>query len=584
MNAREKWLTAGLVLLGLLFGWASMWQQARHQDAREAVRRYVELNEREEKEDAAHLALIRQARPEIRRSLSRGEFEAALKRLKSLEAEDEEAGDQPSDGKTLTIDVLWPPKSDGRKRLEAVLQELVKKQGQGYDMVPAQQQLAMVAEAARSGKRTEALDAFNRAADFAQNAQLRPGFKAPVTQVAAVPGGMTAEELRKIEQQIRGVQAFRQQLPQMLAQVQGEQRAALEQAQTLFDEMVAAHRQKRDVRPVMALLAPIQKEFAAARESNDWSKVEQRLETARAMVKTLPPLPPIAAAAPGAPGSTPPAMPGTPGAPGPGGAAPDVPGHPGAVARRPGGQPGVEGLLKALDAVRAMPDAEYQARKPLIVAMLAQAARQGGLMRQATESGEGVMAGVGGDATIYLGHLGELKGFSLLRERAPRGERWGGVFLQIDGQRDVPLRGRLEADKSTRFIQVQGEEGTVRFSAEPSVEGVQLRVRGERTKEGPPAHLLIAIPGNLGGWYWVGASGPEAIVVDREYQVQASGGKPAKMSLRNGTAELTVEAPTAVAVGYSVKQSQLWVRLPLGTKAGVIEHTVQLSGVRRAGP
>lgn len=569
MTPRERWLSAGLVASGFSLAALGIWNQARYGDLREAMNRYVALDERQEKETPENAALLRQARPEIRRSLARGEFEAALKRLKSLEEEDA-ASNASGTGKAIPITQLWPPNSPERKRLQAVLQDLVRKQAEGYDVTPAQQKLVDVAEAARAGKRAEAVAAFEQAAALVQGATLRPGFKPKVTLAAGAAGPtITPAELQAIDQAMGKLRGFRDAFPQLMAQpgVTDRQKQVLGLAKVLFDEMLAAYEAKRDLRRIMTLLDPLKKAFDRAGKTQEWDPVEKLIEAARRGVKEAPPLPSLA----GAPGQPTPALAG-PSAPAPNTSAPVLPpAAPSQIA------PNAEGIIRFLDMIRSLPEEKYQAEKPKIGA---------GIIQMLGAAHAGAPAGgdpVGGDLQLLLGLQGELQGLRLFGEPLPARSEPGGVSVQLGEGRELPIRAPVARQGETRQFRVESPAGAVSVVVKPGAGGLVLKVSGRRAQAGGPAFLNVSLPVQLGGWTWQPGAEAQLIAVDRDYRLQPVAGKLPPLTLRGATADLTVEAPTGTEMIYLRGQGQLRVRLPLTNEAGLAEHTLQLTGARRAG-
>lgn len=308
MNTRERWLTTGLILVSLVLIIGGLWQAAQFGDAHEAVRQFITVEQQAER-DEENTALMRQARPELRRMLSAGEFGPALKRMAALREEDRAVSDPERRGKSIAIDALWPPNSPQREQARKVLLAVVEKQQQGYDTRGAQDALARVADAARSGKQPEALAAFHEVESLIQAAPLRPGFKAPEAPAAPgtapIPGAPGAPALaaglpQVTEQQIQQVQQFTQMLlPQMMEQANPEQRGLLQRLQVFGNDLIAAHRARKDVR---AVLVPLSKVFPALK-ANDIKAADQALGKARKALAAAPQLPP--GPAPGTPAPSP---------------------------------------------------------------------------------------------------------------------------------------------------------------------------------------------------------------------------------------------------------------------------------------
>jgi hypothetical protein len=556
-------------LVAALFGLAALgvWNQARYGDLREAVNRYVALDERQEKEPE-NAAFLRQARPEIRRSLARGEFEAALKRLKSLEEEDAGTAGTPG-GKAIPIAQLWPPNSPERKKLQAALQDLVRKQAEGYDVTPAQRKLVEVAEAARAGKRAEALAAFEQASVLIQGAPLRPGFT-PKVVLAAGPT-ITPAEVQVIDQAMLKLRGFRDAFPQVMAQpgVTDRQKQVLGTAKVLFDEMIAAYDGKRDMRPVMKLLDPLKKAFDRAGKSQEWGPVEKLIEEARREVKTLPPLPPLAGApgqpaaptAPPAAAVPPPVLPPAAGQPAPGQPAP----------------PNAEGILRFLDVIRALPEEKYQAEKPKINAGILQMLA-GAKPASPAEDGDPV----GSDLQLLLGPQGELRGLRLFGEALPGTKDPGGVSVQFGEGQELPIRAPLTRQGEARQFRLESPAGAVTVVATPGPAGLTLKVAGRRSQGGVPAFLNLTLPLQLGGWTWQPGPEGQTIAVDHDYRLQPTAGKLPALVVRGAAADFTLDAPTALEVTYLHGEGRLRVRLPLTSDAGVAEHTLRLTAARRA--
>lgn len=573
MTTRERWMLTGLV--AALFGLIALgiWNQARYGDLREAVNKYVKLDERQEKEPE-NADFLRQARPEIRRSLARGEFEAALKRLKALEEEDAGTAATPG-GKAIPIAQLWPLNSPGRKKLQEALSELVRKQAEGYDVAPAQRKLVEVAEAARSGKRPEALAAFEQAAALIQGAPLRPGFT-PKVVLAAGPT-ITPAEVQAVDQAMQKMRGFRDAFPQLMAQpgITDRQKQVLGNAKVLFDEMIAAYDGKRDMRSVMKRLEPFKKAFDHAGKTQEWGPVDKLIEEARREVKELPPLPPLAGAAgqpptpgaPPAPVAPPPVLPPATGQPVPGQPAPGQPTPPSA-----------EGIVRFLDVIRALPEDKYQAEKPKIGAGILQ-------MLGATPPAVPVDAGdpVGGDVQLLLGAQGEVRGLRLFGEPVPMAKDPGGVSVQFGEGQELPIRAPVTRQGEARQFRLESPAGAVTVLVTPGPGGLTLKVAGRRARAGIPAFLNLTLPLQLGGWTWQpGAAEAQIIAVDHDYHLQPTAGKLPSLVVRGAAADVTLEAPTAAEVTYLRGAGRLRVRLPLTADAGVAEHTLRISGTRRA--
>ncbi|MGV3720734.1 MAG: hypothetical protein ACO1SX_07465 [Actinomycetota bacterium] len=570
MTLRERWMLAGLIAAFLGLAALGVWNQARHQDVAEAVRRYVSLDERQEKESAENAALLRQARPEIRRNLSSGQFEAALKRLKALEEED--AGAADTSAKALALGQLWPAGSAERARLKGVLQDLVRKQSEGFDLAPAQQKLVEMAQAARAGKRDEALAAFEQAANMVRDAPLRPGFKPKVALAAAtsLTGGITPAELQFIEKTIGQLRALRANLPQALLnpKVTPQQRHALEAAAVLFDEMIAAHDQKRDLRPVLKVLDPLKKSFDRAGKTNEWGEVEQQIQAVRTALKSLPLLPSAATVPTPAPLPTAPSLPPV----GPG------PGAPPAVTPVPP-PPNAAGIMQVLDFIRALPEEKYQAEKARIGGGIAQ-------MLAAGRAGANPAGGetIGKDLQLVLGPQGEMRGLRLFGAPvATVGNGAGGVSLQVEGQKaELPIRAPLTREQDTHRFRVENPQGAVSVVIKAGQGDLALKVSGRRAAAGGPAFLNVSIPAQLGGWYWIQGGEPQPMAVDKDYRVQSAAGALPRLMFRSGATELSLDSPTASEAGYRPEEGRIWIRLPLTDAAGVAEHTVRLVALRRS--
>jgi len=556
-------MLAGLIAAFLGLAALGIWNQARYQDVRDAVTRYVALDERQEKEPAETGALIRQARPGIRRQLTQGEFEAALTRLKALEQEDAGASTGTTATKVVAINDLWPAGSPGRAQLKSVLEDLVWKQSEGFDMAPAQQKLVEVAKAARAGKRDEALAGFEQAAALVRDAPLRPGFRAPVVLAAATPTApgatISAAELQAIEKMLQNLRIARNFIPQAMNQpkVTDIQRRVLAATQVLIDELLAAHEQRRDLR-VMGESLKVLDTLRGGDENRDWGPVLAEIQAAREKIKTLPLLPAVGAA----PAGGQPAKPGR--------AAPPAPGQPPPPV-------GVAQILQVMDRIRSLPEDQYQAAKPQMSAGIAQ------LIAAQARAGGVIGENVGGDLQLVMGPQGEIRGLRLFGEAvAASSQGEGGVSVQIDGVKDeLPIRAPLTREKDTHRFRIENPQGAVTVTMKAAPGSLTLKVAGRRVTSGAPAYLNVAIPAQLGGWYWLQGTESQPMVVDREYGVQPVAGKLPKLVVRNRTAELSLEAVTGAAAGYRQEDGRLWVRLPLTLTAGVAEHTVRLNVTRR---
>jgi hypothetical protein len=562
MTVRERWLMTGLVLLLVLVPSVALWGHVRYQDAQEAVRRFVEMEDQAEKGDLEETALLRQARPEIRRRLAGGDFTGALQRLAALRAEDGAVAAPAVQGQELGVDQLWPPRSAERERVRGVLKTLVEKQERGYDTMPAQESLVRVARLARAGKRKQALAAFRQVEERLQAAALRPGFKPPEGQSGSQgPGGspatgalppMSEAQLAQFLQMVRVV------LPRMMEQATPEQRHFLERLEPFANELAAAHRQGKDIRPAMALLGKMK----AALDRQDLRAAHRLLDRAQSVLRAAKPIRGRGAAP--APGLRP--GPGRPRGPAPGRPLP----NPGAPPR----ELTPDRILRALDMIRGLPEPVYRQQRGQLARFLTQAIGGAGGKRGPATAAVGNAAGL----RLELGPLGEITGFQGQGQALGAGLPPGGFVLAREGGPAAPLRSPVQRLKDRLIHHVAGPEGT--FVATYGQEGEDLIVsaRTRRERSGKPAQLLLRIPLRAGGWTWTAGEPPQVVAVEGTYAAAPQPGAPlGPVSLQGAGIALSVTAPSASSVAYDPAENTLLVRFPLPGEKGVTEHTVRLT-------
>lgn len=575
MTTRERWLTAGLIVTGLLVVVLWLWQHARYSDAGQAVRQYVRLEERAEKDDEADPAAVaRDLRPEIRRNLTRGDFRSVLKRLAALQ---EEGGDGAAArrGKAVAIDQLWPPKSPERERARTVLRSLVEKQARGYDMEAAQESLVQVADYARSGKKTEALASFQAAEARVRDARLRPGFTTPAAaapDTASAPSGAkpaAAGMPQATARQIRGIMQYLQLMPQLIAQAPPEQRPFLERLQKFGTDFVAAYRQNKDVRPVLPVLMKLGK------ARNDPAAADRLLDQAWALLRAARPLP-----AGSMPVTVPPpaGLRAGPGASAPPGAAPVLPPAGGIPPGGPRGLPPGAGerLLAALDQIRKLPEPVYRQQRGRIPMLLLSAVSGG-------SGGAGappaiVSAGAPDGLRLDFAPFGAVAGLRSGETDFSAGLPPGELALQFDGGPAIPVRAPIKSDGKGIVQQVAGPEGVLAVTCRQEGKGLVLDARTRREREGKPGALLLRLPLRAAGWRWGSGDAPQVIAVDGTYVMTAGpDGVTAPVVLTGRGAGLSVTAPTAASIAFDPAANRLEIRLPLPGGKGVKEHLIHLA-------
>jgi hypothetical protein len=166
---------------------------------------------------------------------------------------------------------------------------------------------------------------------------------------------------------------------------------------------------------------------------------------------------------------------------------------------------------------------------------------------------------------------------------ATAGNHLGGVSLRTDGvDGELPIRAPVSRERDLHRFRLEGPQGAVTVTIQPGQDELTLKLAGRRAAAGAPLFLNVAIPVQLGGWYWVQGGEAQTMAVDRDYRVQPVDGKLPSVVLRNRSAELTLEAPTAVEAGYRAEDGRLWIRLALTDAAGVAEHTLRWTAKRRS--
>jgi hypothetical protein len=578
MTTRERWLTAGLILSALLLAGLGLWQHVRYSDAKRAAQEFVRLEmriERPTEEDEDRLALARQARPEVRRSLARGDFGAALKRLQSLREEDQAEEDPEIRGKGVAVDELWPPGSPARANARKLLRTLAEKQGQGYEMGPARDALVRLADSARAGKKEEALAHFQEVATQVREAALRPGFEKPQ---AAAPQGAPAQLSRDGIPPVSGFQ-IQQGLamlgnipPHLLNRLSPAQQDFIPRARQFSQEAAAAHRQGRDVRSVF----PVLERLGQAFWSDDIRQADRLLEEAREALRNAPRL---AAGAPREQGSplSPARQAGPPGPGMPGVPPPMLP--PAGIAGAPGAEGAPERVLQALDMIRSIPEAEYRQRREQMAAMFAQVlAGFGGGRGPGPQAAPGPAAGVGDPAALRLelGPLGQVLGLRARGASLSAALPPGGFALLVDG--DTPLRGPVKSTPEEVTQRAAGPQGVFTASYRREGEELAITARARRDRPGKAGSMALRIPLRAAGWRWTAAGEPQVIAVDDRYVVNAGPDeKLAEVIMSGAGVTLSIAAPTAAAVSYDPVKSLLELRFPIPAQKGAIEHQVRLT-------
>lgn len=617
MTTRERWLLAGLILVAALLPVLGIWQQVRYRNAERAVQEFIQLDDRSRGGEATQVALIRQARPEIRHSLSRGDFSAALQRLSALQAEDTDPADSKKTGKSIAVDKLWPPNSRERKQAQQVLRQLVQKQSQGYDMAAAHGALVRVADAARAGKRKEALSAFKDVGLLVREAPLRAGFKGrasrPGLTPAALPGKPGARPAmpggrggKPVPPMISPVQMqqieqfFQLVLPQLIQRANPEQRAMLERLQPFGAELSVAYRQGKDIRPVLVLL---QKLGPAAMRGGDPRAAEALLAQAQALLRAAKPLPRGAAPVGVVPlgGKTPLLKPGP-------GLMPAVPRPSAPMGRGGPGQVSPERILQALDMIRKLPEPVYRQQRSQIGMFIGQAIaggaglaapagrmgfgnrHSGPLAAHASPSppGNGAHEPGGAASAVTLGTASALRldfgphaeilrvsalGRDLSQESAP-----GGFSVALPTGGEAALLGPLKGNGRALAGMLSGA-GDVTCAVSYQQDGRDATVHSQvrRTRPGTAGALLLRIPLRAAGWHWDAGDGAQVVAVDGRYIASSSdGGKLNLVTLRGADVRLAVSAPDASSISYDAAAGFLIVKLAVPA-AGTADHTVQLT-------
>ena len=594
MTLRERLFLTGMIMLGLLLVGVGLWQHVRYTDAENAIRQYAQLEDQVDRtareradakkagQDLAELdedpddVLARQARPELRRSLTRGEFSAVLQRISALR---EESGVDPKDrrGPGISVDTIWPPKSKKREQVKTVLRLLATKQDQGYDMTPAQEMLLNVAEAARSGKKKQAQDLFIQVEDRVKNAVLRPGFQAPETEKNAeggpatpqrpdLPGVVPGTQRAYTEQQLQQMTQFLNVvLPQVMSrpEVTPQQRRIFTRFQGVGNQAVAAYRQGKDVQPAIVLL---QTNFARVKDEPE--KAMRLLDRVAMMIRDAKPLPGGKA---GGPASVPPQVAGG-GPKMPGGMAPALP----PVGAPPAGpRMSPEQILNVLDQLRKMPDEQYQRARPMIAGMI-QGLPLGGASGAKPASSMGI--GKAEQLRLEFGPMGQITAAAAHGKELSVGSPGGLALLTGDGK-ETPLASPVKADGKSLVQRVPGPEGTVQTTYAIDGNDLKITVRARRDQPGKAGEILLRLPVQAAGWRWQAGGGePQVMAVDGTYAAKPDGAAPLEPVLIRGAGlALKVAAPTAGAVTWEPAGNFLVIRLPVGADKGVTEHVLSLS-------
>ncbi|MDQ3814405.1 MAG: hypothetical protein M3347_10690 [Armatimonadota bacterium] len=606
MSIRERWLVTGLIVVTMLLPMLALWQQVRYNRAQRAIQEFIALEAQAEAKDAERVVLIRQARPEIQRSLERGEFSVALQRLKALSEENRIAGDSKNRGQEVGVNELWPPKSPSRRKAQQALRLLVRKQRQGYDVTAAQEALIRVAEAARAGQKKQALAAFQEMENLVQYAALRPGFQAPRSRdatAAPVAPGQAAAGQRVVPGRMRSsavspaqvqqfLQFFQFVVPQLIEQAPPEQQGFLRRLQPLGNELEAAYRAGKDIRPVM----PLVQKLGEALRRRDQPTAERLLGQVRAALHAARPLPQGSM-----PPIRPPAMPRVIPRRAPRAARPAAKGLPSArpplippAAKGKPPQLAPEQILQVLDTIRQMPEPVYRQQRAQIAALVNTAIAEAGGMppipkrlpkeskRPPTQTG-GTSLAVGEAATLHLefGPSGEIIGLWGLGHNLSSGLSPGGLSLALGEGMGIPLKGELKSDGKTLSGRMTSPAGTTLVTYRQDGQDLLIHAETRRDREGEAGFLMLHIPLRAAGWRWEVDSEGQVIAVDEKYTVSSRDGAELKsVTLRGEDIQLKVMAPGAATIAYDPGPGALLVRFALPATKGTTQSEVRLSASR----
>ncbi|MFN3653226.1 MAG: hypothetical protein ACK47B_26895 [Armatimonadota bacterium] len=559
MNLRERILAGALGLVAALLLGLWVWQGGRYADAQAVMREYSRLEaeiQRLEEENPERAAAMKVARAEVRRRLNRGELTEALRRIQALQAEDEADPEPEVVGKSLSTDSLWPPGSKERERMRQVLAEVSRKQEQGFDITAARDALVEVAAAARKGDRKAALERFGTIPGLLQSAPLRPGFR---TAAAEDPAPAAAALPPISDQQIAQLEQAMQILPRMAEQVGPERRGVLLSVPPLVRQVIAAHRQGKDVRPLMPMVMGLRGAF----QGEDTRRAERLLQQIRSMLPQLKPLPP---------GATTPTPPATAGSTPP-------PGQPQPV--RPGGTPpiampapGADQVLRMLDELRKMPEPQYQQRRLVMAEMIARALRGGGGPAAGSRPGQAPalrFIGRGDRLLIALDPEGRLAQLRLAGQPPPGVS--GGVVVRR-GDEVQPLRGgSVTQERNSLIHRLQSAAGSATTTYRIDGDLLTIELMARSAESGAAGAVEIRLPFEAEGWEWSAGGVTSAIEAGGKYLTSDADGARAALA-RSGVR--LVLASSGGELAYDPDAKQLIARYPLAPGATALSARLEL--------
>lgn len=543
MTARDR-VWSGLVAALLAGGlWVGLRLEARTQAAIEASRELARKERALLTAGQEEMASYRQARTELLGLLSEGEVERARLRLRELADVEEYSALREDDSRALSVASLWPDRSQARSRATAALRQLLEKHAAGFDTEPAQQALARVAAAARGGRRDEALAAFAEVEELLRSATLRPGFSAPPSaQPPVVPTdrrrlmnevARMTEDLRRVRDQV---------IPGILRETRlGEaEQSFMRRLQGFCDELLTAARRGRDIRPLRAILDQL---GSSALQDRDLPRAERHLESARAMLASVPMLPP------GEMGS----------AAGPDGARPAPLRDPEVRIRR---------ILEWMDTLRKAPEAEFQSQRDTFARSLARllGARRptGGAPGPAAPASAGLEL-VGEGPSLLVGARGEIQAIRL-SGRVGSSDSLGGWWLRLD----TSGGSSAEAQRSAREIPIpmkatgpgrhalDSPAGRLESTVRSGKGNLEFALKVARSPAPLAGELILRLPLALGGWSLDGAEKPMS-VEDRPAIWSPEG----DLRFRNGVGELALSFPGAEEVRVLPRAGRVEASYPI---------------------
>ncbi len=518
MNARERWLTAGLVVACALLVGLFLTHQARYADARRAISGYLRVDERlqageaavpapgaetgrpdePDEEARAKLALLRQARPELRRQMISGLFRDAVRRLDALEKEEAEGVAAENAGRALAVSQLWPPGSAARGAARRVLTALSDRQRAGYDLSAAREALAEVAERARAGRKADALKSFSRLEGLIQGAPLRPGFQqeapAEVPGTPLGPGGFgpggrpfTPSDAQ-VQQFLRFLQIV---LPQMIQQAPPEIRPTLERLQSLGTELVAAYKGGKDLRPSLPLLRAL----GQAIQAQEIDAAEKLMERVRAQVRAAPQRRPGELVPPLSP----------------------LPSRPGGAPAAPDGRTPPSGaqVVGVLDQIRTMSDAEYRAQRDAIAGMVMS-------MLATTRTGGGARltpVGAPPGPRLWFDAAGRIRRLEAgLAERSERVPPGGIEFHPAAGGSTSVVTTPPSVGSAGVTYRVDAPTATGEIAIRPLVAGLSVRIQIRALAGAPAGAVSVRLPFSGAGWRWRSSRNETVAALGESYE------------------------------------------------------------------